>query len=77
LETVSEAAQAYQTVVAGFKALAGLRSQDSPAMSGLLQGLSYRAEGKVFTANWEAKVPAVREAMEQMKPSGGRCPLAH
>jgi len=75
--TSEEAAQAYQTVVAGFKALAGLRSQDSPAMSGLLQGLTYRADGKVFTANWEAKVQAVREAMEQMKQSGGRCPLAH
>ena len=75
--TSEEGAQAYQTVVAGFKALAGLRSQDSPAMSGLLQGLTYRADGKVFTANWEAKVQAVREAMEQMKQSGGRCPLAH
>jgi hypothetical protein len=46
-------------------------------MSGLLQGLTYRADGKVFTANWEAKVQAVREAMDQMKQSGGHCPLAH
>jgi hypothetical protein len=75
--TSEEAAQAYQAVVGGFKALADLRGQDSPALSGLLRGLTYRADGKIFTANWEAKVQAVREAMEQMRQSGGHCPLAH
>ena len=74
--TTEEAAQAYQSVVAGFKTLAGLQTQNSPAVSRLLEGLTYKADGKVFTLNWEAKVQAVREAMQEMKQSGAHYPFA-
>lgn len=73
--TTEDSARAYQIVVAGFQALAGLRSQNSPAVSHLMEGLTYGVDGKVFTLKWEAKLQTLREAMQQMKQSGGRCPL--
>ncbi len=63
-----EAARAFQTVVDGMQAMVKLRGRNMEAVTGLLQGLNYGADGKVFTLKWKTTVDAIREAIQQAKP---------
>lgn len=66
-----EQARAFQTVVDGLVAFARLRGGNSEAVSRLLAGLSYGAQGNRFDLTWKADLEDLRRLVEQFQ---GGCP---